>query len=100
MPLCMLPFSVMPFSADTSMTVAFSVFLPFNVVLFFTNFDSVSFRFDFTLFTFGLLNTIRDIPPYYSPYYTFTSDLHCSFLLLSSQFISFILTYLHLVSFN
>ena len=34
MSLCMLPFSVMPFSRDTSVTVAFLVFLPFNVVLF------------------------------------------------------------------
>ena len=52
MPLCVLPFSVMPFSA-------FLVFLPF-----FTNFDSVYFRFDLpvTLFTFRLLNFVIDIP--------------------------------------
>ena len=41
------------------MIVAFLVFLPF-----FTNFDSVYFRFDLpvTLFTFRLLNVVIDIP--------------------------------------
>ena len=49
-----------------SMIVAFLVFLPFNVVLFFTNFDSVCFRFDLTLLTFRLLNFVIDIPSYLS----------------------------------
>ena len=47
------------------MMVAFLAFLPFNVVFFFfTNFDSVYFRFDLTLFTFRLLNFVIDIPSY------------------------------------
>ena len=47
------------------MIVAFLVFLPFTVVFFFTNFDSVYFRFDLTLFTFRLLNFVIDLPSYY-----------------------------------
>ena len=44
--------------------VAFLVFLPFTVVFFFTNFDSVYVRFDLSLFTFRLLNFVIDIPSY------------------------------------
>ena len=44
------------------MIVAFLVFLPFSVVFFFANFDSVYFRFDLTLFTLRLLNFAIDIP--------------------------------------
>ena len=45
----------------------FVVFLPFSVVFFFfTNFDSVCFRLDLTLFTFRLLNFVIDIPLYTS----------------------------------
>ena len=44
------------------MIVAFLVFLPFSVVFFFTNFDSVYFRLDLTLFAFRLLNFVIDIP--------------------------------------
>ena len=51
---------------DTSMIVAFLVFIPFNVVLFFTNFDWVCFRFDLTLFPFRLLNFVINIPSYLS----------------------------------
>ena len=47
------------------MIVGFLVFLPFTVGFFFTNFDSVYFRFDLTLFTFRLLNFVIDIPSYY-----------------------------------
>ena len=66
LPLCVLPFSVMPFLRDTYMIVAFLVFLPFRVVFFFfTNFDSVYFRFDLTLFTFRLLDFVIDIPSYF-----------------------------------
>ena len=61
MPLCLLPFSVMPFLRDTYMIVAFLVFLSFSVV-FFTNFETVYFRFDLTLFTFRLLKFVIDIP--------------------------------------
>ena len=50
------------------MIVAFLVFLRFSVVFFFTNFDSVYFRFDLTLFTFRLLNFVIDIPSYQSCY--------------------------------
>ena len=48
------------------MIVAFLVFLPFSVVFFFTNFDSVYFRLDLTLFAFRLLNFVIDIPLYTS----------------------------------
>ena len=51
MPLCVLALCVMPICV-----------LPFSVVFFFTNFDSVYFRFDLTLFTFRLLNFVIDIP--------------------------------------
>ena len=47
------------------MIVAFLVFLPFTVLFFFTNFDSVYFRFDLTLFTFRLLDFVIDIPSYF-----------------------------------
>ena len=51
------------------MIVAFLVFLSFRVVFFFfTNFDSVYFRFDLSLFTYRLLNFVIDINPHkYSP---------------------------------
>ena len=44
------------------MIVAFLVFLLFSVVILFTNFDSVYFRFDLTLSTLMLLNFVIDIP--------------------------------------
>ena len=44
------------------MIAAFSVLLLFSVVSLFTNFDSVYFRFDLTLFTLMLLNFVIDIP--------------------------------------
>ena len=50
------------FLCDTYMIVAFLVFLPFSVIFFFANFDSVYFRFDLTLFTLRLLNFVIDIP--------------------------------------
>ena len=54
------------FLRDTYMIVAFLVFLPFTVVFFFTNFDTVYFRFHSTLFIFRLLNFVIDIPSYNS----------------------------------
>ena len=67
-PLCVLPFCVMllcvlPFSVwypDDSGFFRISSF--YRGFFFFTNFDSVYFRFDFTLFTFRLLNFVIDIP--------------------------------------
>ena len=49
------------------MIVAFSALLLFSVVSLFTNFDSVYFRFDLTLFTLMLLNFVIDIPSYHMP---------------------------------
>ena len=49
------------------MIAAFSVLLLFSVVSLFTNFDSVYFRFDLTLFTLMLLNFVIDIPSYHMP---------------------------------
>ena len=46
------------------MIVAFFVFLPFSVVSFFTNFDSLYFRFDLSLFTYRLLNFVIDVNPH------------------------------------
>ena len=44
------------------MIVVFSVLLLFSVAFLFTNFDSVYFRFNLTLFTLRLLNFVIDIP--------------------------------------
>ena len=62
MPLCVLPFSAMPFSARYLYDSGFFSISSSYRGLSFTNFDSVYFRFDLTLFTFRLLNFVIDIP--------------------------------------
>ena len=64
MPLCVLPFSAMPFSARYLYDGGFFSISSSYRGLSFTNFDSVYFRFDLTLFTFRLLNFVIDIPSY------------------------------------
>ena len=64
MPLCVSPFSVMPFSAWYLCGSGFFSISSSYRGLSFTNFDSVYFRFDLTLFTFRLLNFVIDIPSY------------------------------------
>ena len=64
-PFCKLPFlqclfACCLFLCDTQMIVAFYR----GFFFFFTNLDSVYFRFDLTLFTFRLLNFVIDIAPY------------------------------------
>ena len=63
MPPCVMPLCVLPFSAwylyDSGF---FSISSFYRGLFFFTNFDSVYFRFDLTLFTFRLLNFVIDIP--------------------------------------
>ena len=93
MPLCVMPFALCLFACclfacslsawcflpwclflrDTYMIVALLVFLPFTVV-FFTNFDSVYFRFDLNLSTFRLLNFVIDIPSYKYSFYVRFED--------------------------
>ena len=50
------------------MIVVFLVLLPFTMgfLFFFTNFDSVYFRFDLTPSPFRLLNFVIDVPSYYA----------------------------------
>ena len=62
--LCVLPFSAMPFSAWYLYDSGFFSISSSYRGLSFTNFDSVYFRFDLTLFTFRLLNFVIDIPSY------------------------------------
>ena len=64
MPLCVLPFSAMPFSARYLYDSGFFSISSSYRGLSFINFDSVYFRFDLTLFTFRLLNFVIDIPSY------------------------------------
>ena len=64
MPLCVLPFSAMPFSGRYLYDGGFLSISSSYRGLSFTNFDSVYFRFDLTLFTFRLLNFVIDIPSY------------------------------------
>ena len=48
------------------MIVVFWYFFLFPFISsFFTNFDTVYFRFDLTLYTFRLLNFVIDIPSYF-----------------------------------
>ena len=68
MPVCVLPFSVMPFSARYLYDSGFFSISSSYRGLSFTNFDSVYFRFDLTLFTFRLLNFVIDIPSYITHY--------------------------------
>ena len=66
MSVCVLPFSAMPFSARYLYDGGFFSISSSYRSLSFTNFDSVYFRFDLTLFTFRLLNFVIDIPSYKS----------------------------------
>ena len=68
LPLCVLPFSAMPFSARYLYDSGFFSISSSYRGLPFTNFDSVYFRFDLTLFTFRLLNFVIDIPSYLNVY--------------------------------
>ena len=60
-------FCAMPFSARYLYDGGFFSISSSYRGLSFTNFDSVYFRFDLTLFTFRLLNFVIDIPSYHSP---------------------------------
>ena len=67
MPLCGLPFSVMPFSASYLCDSGFFSISSIYRGLFWTNFETVYFRFDLSHFTFRLLNFVIDIPSYHAP---------------------------------
>ena len=76
MPLCVLPFSAMPFSVRYLYDGGFFSISSSYRGLSFTNFDSVYFRFDLTLFTFRLLNFVIDIPSYLSSHIVIINKNH------------------------